>query len=516
MNDYIPTIGLEVHVELKTRTKMFCSCLNDAGEFEPNKNICPVCLAHPGSLPVINLEAVKKVIKVGLALSGKIAKKSFFDRKNYFYPDLPKGFQISQYEHPLVQGGHLEINGDDGRKKKIAITRIHLEEDTGNLLHHGLKSLIDFNRAGVPLMELVTEPVIHSGSEARKFAEELRLLLRYLEVSDADMELGQFRVEPNISVSKTEKFGAKVEIKNLNSFRSVEDSINFEIKRQIGVLESGENIHQQNRGWNQEKSETFEQRSKEEAHDYRYFPEPDLPPLLIDSPNDDGGIFINSEEIKKQLPELPWQKRERLEKLYRLGSDLNEILVQDKNLGDYFEQVISEFKGFDASTSFDFVPDKSLGADGERKKEADKEKSKLVYNFLATDLRGVMSAKKTFDFVNLKFKPDDVARLVELFHQKKISSRVLKDVLSEMFETGQDPGDIISSKNLLQVSDSGDLEAVVERVISNNPAPVKDFKAGKEASLQFLVGQIMKETKGRANPQVIQEILKTKINGNEH
>ncbi len=498
-------------MELKTRTKMFCSCLNDAGELEPNKNVCPICLAHPGSLPSINLEAVKKVIKVGLALEGKIAKKSFFDRKNYFYPDLPKGFQISQYEHPLVQGGHLEINGDDGPKKKIAITRIHLEEDTGNLLHQGLKSLIDFNRAGVPLMELVTEPVIHSGFEARRFAEELRLLLRYLEVSDADMELGQFRVEPNVSVSKTEKFGAKVEIKNLNSFRSVEDSINFEIKRQIDALESGAKVNQQNRGWNQEKSETFEQRSKEEAHDYRYFPEPDLPPLLIDSPNDDGGVFINSEEMKKQLPELPWQKRERLEKFYHLGSDLNEILVQDKNLGDYFEQVVSEFKEFDTSTSLSVNAEQGRIIDRDHKKETDKEKSKLVYNFLATDLRGAMSAKKIFDFADLKFKPNDVARLVELFHQKKISSRVLKDVLSEMFETGQDPGDIVSSKNLLQVSDSGELEAVVERVISNNPAPVEDFKAGKEASLQFLVGRIMKETKGRANPQVLAEMIREKI-----
>ena len=500
MNQYLPTIGLEVHVELKTRTKMFCSCLNDAEEIEPNKNVCPVCLAHPGSLPVINLEAVKKVIKVGLALEGKIAKKSFFDRKNYFYPDLPKGFQISQYEHPLVQGGYLEINGDDGQKKKIAITRIHLEEDTGNLLHQGSESLIDFNRAGVPLMELVTEPVIHSGLEARKFAEELRLLLRYLGVSDADMELGQFRVEPNISVSKTEKLGVKVEIKNLNSFRSAEDSINFEIKRQIGVLESGEKVHQQNRGWNQEKAETFEQRSKEEAHDYRYFPEPDLPPLLIDSPNEDGGIFVNSEEIRNQLPELPWQKRERLEKLYGLEPRQVELLTQERAMADYFEQCVSEFKGFDL----------------EHKKESDSEKARIVYNLVSSNLRGLMAEAK-MDFETLsarggKIKPNDLAVLVEFFHQKRISSRALKDVLLEMFETGRDPGEIINSKNLLQVSDSGELEAVVEKVIQNNPAPVKDFKAGKDASLQFLVGQIMKETKGRANPLVIQEILKTKIN----
>ncbi len=507
--NYLPTIGLEVHVELKTRTKMFCSCLNDAGEVEPNKNICPVCLAHPGSLPVINLEAVKKVIKVGLALEGTIAKKSFFDRKNYFYPDLPKGFQISQYEHPLVQGGHLEIDGDDGRKKKIAVTRIHLEEDTGNLLHRGSKSLIDFNRAGVPLMELVTEPVIHSGSEARRFAEELRLLLRYLDVSSADMELGQFRVEPNISVSQTETFGDKVEIKNLNSFRSVEDSIGFEVKRQVDILDSGGKIHQHNRGWNQEKAETFEQRSKEEARDYRYFPEPDLPPLVIDGKVEDGEVFIGTEEIKKQLPELPRQRRERLEKLYGLGSGFNEILVQDKNLGDYFEQAVSEFRKFNAPTFIDVAPDAGESGSVEIRR-ADLASVKAVYNLITSDLRGLMLESK-MSFESLKVKPSDLARLVGFFHEKKISSRALKDVLSEMFRTGKDPEEIIGSKNLLQVSDSSELDAVVEKVILNNPAPVKDFKSGKEASLQFLVGQIMKETKGRANPQVIQEMLKTRI-----
>lgn len=494
MSGYTPTIGLEVHMELKTRTKMFCSCVNDSKEVEPNKNVCPVCLAHPGSLPVINLEAVKKVIKVGLALSGKIAKKSFFDRKNYFYPDLPKGFQISQYEHPLVQGGHLEINGDDGRKKKIAITRIHLEEDTGNLLHHGLKSLIDFNRAGVPLMELVTEPVIHSGLEARKFAEELRLLLRYLEVSDADMELGQFRVEPNISVSKTKELGTKVEIKNLNSFRSVEDSINFEIKRQIEILESGKKIHQQNRGWNQDKAETFEQRSKEEAHDYRYFPEPDLPPLVIDGKAEDGGVFISTDEIKKQLPELPWQKRERLGRLYGLETAQIEFLVQEKNVGDFFEEAVSEFRSVDAK----------------HKKEPDVEKSKIIFNLISSDMRGLMVGKGV-GYQDLKTNPADISRLAEFFHLGKISSRAMKDILVEMFETGQNPEEIITAKNLLQVSDSNELEAVVEKVIQNNPAPVKDFKAGKEASLQFLVGQIMKETKGRANPKDLIELIKKQI-----
>ena len=333
----------------------------------------------------------------------------------------------------------------------------------------------------------------------------------YLEVSDAEMELGQFRVEPNVSVSKTGKLGTKVEIKNLNSFRSVEDSINFEIKRQVDVLASGEKIHQQNRGWNQEKSETFEQRSKEEAHDYRYFPEPDLPPLVIDGKAEDSDVFISTEEIKKQLSELPWQRRERLERLYHLGPDLNEILVQDKSLGDYFEQAVSEFKKFDTSISLSVNGERGRTIDSGHKKEPDLEKTRVVYNLITSDLRGLMLEAKT-SFESLKAKPADLASLVEFFHQKRISSRALKDVLLEMFETGKDPGEIISSKNLLQVSDSGELEAVVEKVIQNNPAPVKDFKAGKDASLQFLVGQIMKETKGRANPQVIQEMLKTKIN----
>ncbi|OGY39760.1 MAG: glutaminyl-tRNA synthase (glutamine-hydrolyzing) subunit B [Candidatus Brennerbacteria bacterium RIFOXYC1_FULL_41_11] len=498
MDRYFTTIGLEVHVELKTRTKMFCACLNDAKEIQPNKNVCPICLAHPGTLPVINLEAVKKVIRVGLSLSGKIPERSLFDRKNYFYPDLPKGYQISQYEHPLVSGGFLEINNEAGEKNKIAITRVHLEEDTGKLSHQGKNSLIDFNRAGVPLMELVTEPVIHSGPEARKFAEELRLLLRYLDVSDAEMENGQLRIEPNISVSKTEKLGTKVEIKNLNSFRSVEDSINFEVQRQIKILESGDKIFQTNRGWNQEKSETFEQRSKEEAHDYRYFPEPDLPPLVIGStaPKAMSGrsVFIDLREIKNKLPELPWQRRERLAKLYGLEISQIEFLVQEKNAGDFFEEAASEFRSIDAK----------------HKKESDVEKSKIIFNLISSDMRGLM-AGDGISYQDLKTNPADISRLAEFFHLGKISSRAMKDILVEMFKTGQNPEEIIAAKNLLQVSDISELEAIALEVIKVNPGPVKDFQSGKEQALQFLVGKVMAKTKGKANPSVLQDLIRKSI-----
>jgi aspartyl-tRNA(Asn)/glutamyl-tRNA(Gln) amidotransferase subunit B len=340
----IPTIGLEIHVELKTRTKMFCGCLNDPDEKHPDINVCPVCLGHPGTLPAINEEAVKNVLKTGKALNGKIATRSCFDRKNYFYPDLPKGYQISQYKNPLVEGGGL--NG-------VRIRRIHLEEDVGRLIHHGEESFVDFNRAGIPLMELVTEPDITSGKDARDFCEELQLVLRYLDVSDADMEKGQMRCEVNISLN----MGTKAEIKNLNSFRAVEKSIDYEIERQAGLLGKEEEITQETRGWNDEKGKTFSQRKKEEAHDYRYFPEPDLPPLEIS----------NLKFQISNLPELPRQKRERFKKEFNFKNEQIEILVRDKNLSDFFENAVSESKaeGF-------FSPE-------------------IIFNYLSSDLTGLMN-----------------------------------------------------------------------------------------------------------------------------
>src|SRR3989338_4111225 len=328
---YKPTIGLEIHAELKTRTKMFCDSLNDPDEKHPNTNICPVCMGFPGTLPVINEEAVKKTILVGFALNCEIARQTSFDRKNYFYPDLPKGYQISQYKRPLCSDGSLGISG-----KKVRITRVHLEEDAGRLQHdeRGDHSLVDFNRAGVPLMELVTEPDITSAEEVREFAEKLRLMLRYLGVSDANMEKGQMRVEVNISISSTEKNGVKVEIKNLNSIRAAVQSVDYEIKRQSELLDEGKEVKQETRGWDEAGQKTFSQRSKEEAHDYRYFPEPDLPVLNFDEK------YL--EDIKYLIPELPEQRKIRFKKEYGLNEAQVEIFTIAKHLGDYYEKVATE------------------------------------------------------------------------------------------------------------------------------------------------------------------------------
>ena len=359
--DYKPVIGLEIHAELNTKTKMFCDSLNDPDEKHPNINICPICLSHPGTLPVINEDAVKKVITVGLALSCKIEKDTFFERKNYFYPDLPKGYQISQYQKPLCYEGKLKIKSSStsSELKVIRVTRIHLEEDAGRLYHLAGAgySLVDFNRAGVPLMELVTEPDLESGEEVKKFAEELQLIFRYLGVSEANMEKGQMRVEVNISLSPRlsaidhrQELGTKVEVKNINSIKFASDAVGYEIKRQSELLDKGEKIVQETRGWDENKKETFSQRSKEEAHDYRYFPEPDLPPLHINvdgraSPKVLGGPptnEINLEEIKSVIPELPQQRRERFARQYDLPERDIELFTANKSLGDYYEHVASE------------------------------------------------------------------------------------------------------------------------------------------------------------------------------
>lgn len=351
MDDYSATIGLEVHAELKTQTKMFCSSANDADEKTPNVNICPVCMAHPGTLPVINKKAVKSVLKVGLALGGRLADFTEFDRKNYFYPDIPKGYQISQYEYPLVAGGSLA---------GVDITRVHLEEDTARSTHTSDGSLVDFNRAGVPLMELVTEPVIKNSAQAGHFAKELQLLLRYLGVSDANMEKGEMRVEANISVSKTDKFGTKVEVKNLNSFRVVERAIEYEIKRQIKLVEGGGEVVQETRGWSEAKQSTFSQRAKESAHDYRYFPDPDLPKLKISEVED-----FNLDKLRAEIPELPKDKRERYKKEFGIKDEDIELFVANRELGVFFEEIVSCFDG-------------------------DKELIKLASNYITSDVAGLV------------------------------------------------------------------------------------------------------------------------------
>lgn len=495
MSKYIPTIGLEIHAELKTRTKMFCDCLNDPDEKHPNFNVCPICLGHPGTLPVINEAAVKSILKVGMALNGDIPANSKFDRKNYFYPDLPKGYQISQYDLPLVFGGLL---------KGVRLRRIHLEEDAGRLVHDpdGKHSLVDFNRAGVPLMELVTEPDIKTSEQAVEFAKELQLILRYLGISDADMENGQMRVEVNVSIQATtnnqqltiDKLGTKVEVKNINSFNAAHDAIEYEIKRQEEVLssgggsasggEKGEKVKQETRGWDDVKKITVSQRSKEEAHDYRYFPEPDLPPLDLSK--------FSLSDIKREIPELPQEKRVRFEKEYALKPEQVEVLINDRRTAQFFEESVSELK---AEDSQNFPKEREL-----------------LFNYLTSDLRGLI-AEQGIGFNEIKVTPENFADLIELISHNKVSSRSAKDILRKMFDTGLDPHAILKQEGLEQVSDEGELAAVVKKIIDANPVAVSDFKKGKEAALQFLVGKAMGELRGKGNPQVLQKILRELIGG---
>ena len=486
MAKYKPTIGLEIHAELKTNSKMFCSCKNDPDEKRPNYNICPVCTAQPGTLPVANEEAIKKVIKTGLALNCQIAENSKFDRKNYFYPDLPKGYQISQYDQPLCEKGYLDIGGH-----KIRITRIHLEEDTGSLVHpEGADySLVNLNRAGVPLMELVTEPDITSGKEAREFAEELQRIFKYLGVSDADMEKGQMRVELNISISKGKTLGTKVEIKNLNSFKVVEKATDFEIKRQEEVLESGEKVVQETRGWHDKKEITFSQREKEEAHDYRYFPEPDLP--LMHFSED----YING--VKANIPELPQQKRERFEKEYGLDKNSVEFFVLNKGLSEYFEKVVSDFKEWLETER----------GNNKISKQEEQKIYKLTANYLISDVQSLLTGK---EFIENEFKitPENFAEFVKMIYNNEISSKVAKMVVLEMFSAGTDPSDIVDKNNWRQISDNSELEKIVREVVEKNTKAVEDYKLGKQNSLQFLAGQVMGKTRGTANPSNVQELLK--------
>jgi len=485
--EYKPVIGLEIHVELMTNSKMFCSCPNDPNEHHPNVNVCPICMGHPGTLPVINKEAVKKVIKTGLALNAQILEDPRFDRKNYFYPDLPKGYQISQYDKPLCKGGFLRIG-----EKKIRINRIHLEEDTGRLIHQKGEncSLIDFNRAGIPLMELVTEPDINSPQEARRFAEEFHLLMHYLEISDADMEKGQMRVEVNISLAKEKgELGTKVEIKNLNSFRAVEKAIEYEIKRQRELLEKGKEIVQETRGWDETREITLPQREKEFAHDYRYFPEPDLPPLHI-TPE-------MIQEIKAEIGELPQSRRKRFEREYHLDKKKIEFFVYNKELGEYFEKVMSELR--------EWIKEK----EGKREVK-EKEWGKLVIlcaNYIVTDLQGLLK-RASVSGEDFLITPENFAEFISLIYEGKISSKIAKMVLEEMFAKGGDPSHIIAEKGLIQLSDSGAIEKIVKEVIKAQPKAVRDYKMGKQNALQFLVGQVMARTRGRANPQLVHKILR--------
>jgi aspartyl-tRNA(Asn)/glutamyl-tRNA(Gln) amidotransferase subunit B len=489
MTKYIPVIGMEIHVELKTKSKMFCSCKNGLGlEKDPNVNICPVCTGQPGTLPVANAEAIAFVQKAGLALNCHIAEVSKFDRKNYFYPDIPKGYQISQYDQPLCEHGHIAIDG-----KEVGITRIHMEEDTGKSVHpKGVDySLVDFNRAGVPLMELVTEPDIESGKEARLFCQKLQQIFRYLEISDADMEKGHMRCEVNISLHQEgeEKLsGTKTEIKNLNSFRVVEKAVDYEIIRQTEILEKGEKVIQETRGWDEARSETVSQRKKESAHDYRYFPEPDIPPMRFN-----GGYVEN---IRKSLPELPDAKAKRFVEEYGLSPENVSVITGERSLAAYFEDAVSELK------------EKKQG--GEVKAD-EKKIIKLAANYMVSELQKHL-VKNNENITDIRITPENYAEFIGILADGTINSSAGQTVLEEMYATGGDPSQIIESKNLAQVSDSSELDAVVDEVLAKNPKSVEDFKAGRQNALQFLMGQVMMMTKGKANPGVVMEILKEKLN----
>ena len=470
---YIPTIGLEIHAELKTATKMFCDCKNNPDEKEPNKNVCPICMGHPGTLPVINHDAVKQVIRVGLSVDGKIADYTEWDRKNYFYPDIPKGYQISQYKYPLVSGGKIG---------EVELTRIHLEEDTGTSIHdRGDFSLVNYNRAGVPLMELVTEPVIHSAKQAGDFARELQLLLRYLGASEANMEKGEMRVEANISVAPegAEKFGTKVEVKNLNSFKVVEKSIEYEIERMIDLLEAGKGseIVQETRGWDEAKQKTFSQRKKESSDDYRYFPDPDLPKIKISEIAE-----FNEKTLRETLPELPWQKRQTFLGL-GLKADQADFLVSNVNFSNFFDGVRTDLKN-------------------------DLEKVKIAANYITSDVVS-MFRENVAVLENISIK--NIVDIVSMLAENKISSRGAKDILAELATKNGEVEQIATEKGLLQQSDEGALTEIVKKIIANNQKVADEYKAGKEASLQFLVGQGMKETRGSANPKILADLFKKEL-----
>jgi len=475
---YETVIGLEVHIELKTNTKIFCSCSTEFGA-EPNHHVCPVCMGLPGVLPVLNKKVVEYGILAGLALNCQIARYSKFDRKNYFYPDLPKAYQISQYDLPLAENGYLEINTGDG-VKRIGITRIHMEEDAGKLVHQGSisttpYSLVDYNRTGVPLIEIVSEPDLRSPEEARAYVEKLKAIIQYTDVSDCKMQEGSLRCDANVSVrpAGTEKLGTKTEIKNLNSFKSLQRALEYEIERQIDLLEENEKIIQETRTWDEERGITLPLRSKEEAHDYRYFPEPDLVPVEISEE------WVDS--IKSRLPELPDEKKKRYVEQYGLPPYDAGVITVSKDMASFFEKCVGIYP-----------------------------EAKTIGNWIMGDLSRLLNARN-MDITECPVKPEQLVEMLKLLDKGTISGKIAKTVFEEMFETGKDPGTIVEEKGLVQISDTSAIEELVNTAIENNPKSVQDYKAGKKKAMGFLVGQVMKASKGKANPQVVNELLKQKL-----
>ena len=468
---YEPVIGLEVHVQLNTRTKIFCGCATGFGA-PPNTNVCPVCLGHPGALPVLNARALEMAIQAALAMHCTVNSFSRFARKNYFYPDLPKGYQISQYDQPLAEQGELEITSD-GVKKVIGVTRVHMEDDAGKSIHDGFKdsdryTYVDLNRSGTPLIEIVSEPDLRSSEEAYQYLSELKLVMQYVGVSECDMEKGQLRCDANVSVrlKGAEKFGTKAEVKNLNSFRFAKMALDYEIARQVAVLESGGRVEQETRLYNVATGETVGMRSKEHAHDYRYFPEPDLVPLRV------------SEErlarIREAMPELPRAKREKLGKLALCDYQV-QVLTATQSVTEYFE--------------------KANAVSGDPQGTA---------NWIITEL---MALPDAFE----KIAPEAIGTLVRKINEREISGKMAKDIFAKMVATGKSPQEIIDSEGLRQISDTGALEKIIDEVIAGNVKQVEQYKSGKTTVLGYLVGQVMKASKGQANPGVVNELLRSKL-----
>ncbi len=469
-------IGLEVHLHLKTKTKAFCGCSTEFGQ-EPNSQACPVCLGFPGSLPVLNKVAFDYAIKVALALNCKVQEYTKFDRKNYFYPDLPKNYQISQYDLPISKDGFLNIDSD-GKLKRIGITRVHLEEDAGKLIHQEDKSLVDFNRAGIPLLEIVSEPDINSPQEAYEYLTHLKSVIEYLDVSDCDMEKGSLRCDANISLRKegVKELGVKTELKNMNSFKAVKDALGFEAQRQAEVLNNGESIIQETRLWDARELKSVPMRTKEEAQDYRYFPEPDLTAFIISKDK--------IEEIRKTIPELPKERMQRFMKDYALSEYDAKILVSNKYNADYAEEC---FKAW---------PDMN---------------KKPVANWLIGPLAAT-AGSSNIEISEVNIPAQNFLELIDLVEKKQIISNLTgKAVLEEMASTGKPPSVIIQEKNLAQISDESVLEKDIKEIIRDNPKSVEAFKSGKENAVMFLVGQVMQRTKGKANPKIVQEILKRRM-----
>ena len=478
--EFEAVVGMEVHVEINSKSKVFCGC---SAHFSapPNTNVCPVCLGMPGVLPVLNVDMVDKSVAVGLALNCSISRWSKLDRKNYFYPDMAKNYQISQYDLPLCQHGWIEIEVD-GETKRIGITRAHIEEDTARNTHTigGGQSGVDFNRSGVALLEIVTEPDIRSAKEAFAYLTALKQLLQYLDVSDCNMEEGSLRAEANISVRPvgTEKFGTKTEVKNVASFSGVFKAIEYEIARQIKLIESGGKVVQETRGWDADRGVTVPQRLKESAHDYRYFPEPDLVPIVVDE--------AWEQRIRESLPELPAARRQRMAGQYGLSPYDANVITLSKATADYYEQVVA------------------AGAD-----------AKKAANWLMVELQALLSAAKQ-EVTDCRVTPGDLAALIGLIESGAINGKMAKDIIAEMFETGKAPQDIVKEKGLSQITDTGEIEAIVRRVLADNPSQVEQFRSGKNQVFGFLVGQVMRATQGKANPALLNELLRRELERREN